>query len=370
VPPTVPPTPTLEESVMKLLSIRCLTRVLPASIALGGLAALVGCMNPPVNPNNPDASVRRGSMFGASSGTAFVQNGGAMQPGTIVQTGGPGQSGGVVQAGGAIPPGSVILQAGDDGRRGGLFSGSGGGTQVAQAGGFVDGSDGGGQRGSLFGGFNGFSGGTSCSDGSCGSGGTGYSGRGSLYHSGSPCDTVPPGALPAQLGASVRAYHKVQKENADLDKYIIYPNEWYMNGTDLGPWGRNHVYLLAKRLKEVNVPVPVTVYASPEGQLNDIRRVRVVEYLTRLGVPGDVDARVQVGFPEAVDLDGNEATRIYYQMLIPNQYQNNGFGGSSYGNFGTFGNGAFGSGFGGGSGGGFGGFGGFGGGGFGRPFGF
>ena len=351
---------------MKRLSIFRLTRVLPASIALSGLAALVGCINPTFTPNSPSgtATVRRGSVLGDSGGSTVVQAGGNVQPGTVILP-----PGAVVQAGGALPPGSVIVPAGVDGRRGSLTGG--GGSQVVQAGGFgVEGSGNGGQRGSLFGG-GGFSGGTSYGDGGCSSGtcSGGGVGRGGILHSGGHCDTVPPGALPAQLGASVRSFHKVQKENADLDKYVIYPNEWYMNGIELGPWGLNHVYLLAKRLKEVNVPVPVTVYASPEGQLNDIRRARIVEYLTRLGVPGNVDERVQVGFPEAVDLDGNEAPRIYYQMLIPNQYQNNGFGGSSFSNFGNFNNGSFGGGFGGGGFGG-GGFGSFGGGTFGRPFGF
>ena len=212
--------------------------------------------------------------------------------------------------------------------------------------------------------------GSGCSDGSCGAGGYG---RGGIFQRGGlsidHCAQVPPGALPAQLGSSVRAFHKVQKENADLDKYVVYQNEWYQNGTELGPFGRNHLLLISKRLAAVTVPV--IVQASPDAQLNEMRRQHIVDILAKLGVAGNVDARVVVGFPEALDLDGNLAAIIYYQSLIPSQYQNNGFGGSNFGNFGNFSGGGFGGGgLGGGfGGGGFGG-GGFGGGGFGRPFGF
>jgi hypothetical protein len=324
---------------MKRLSFFRLTRVLPASIALSGIAALVGCINPTMNSYDTGANAgRRGSLTGGDAGGSGV-----------VVAGGPGAvPNGVVPAGGfADTYGST-----NAGQRGGLLSGGGGWSNSGWSGGPV--VDGGYEDGG-------------CASGNCGRGSL-TGGRGGVMGSIDHCAQVAPGALPAQLGASVRAYHKVQKENADLDKYVVYLHEWYQNGTELGPWGRNHLLLISKRLAAVNVPV--IVQASPDAQLNDFRRQRIVDVLSRIGVPGvpDIDARVVVGFPEALDLDGNMAAIIYYQSLIPSQYQNNGFGGSNFGNFGSFSGSSFGNGgFGGG---GFGAGVGFGGGGFGRPFGF
>jgi hypothetical protein len=355
---TVPPTPTLEESVMKRLSFFRLTRVLPASIALSGIAALVGCISPTTN------------YYGA--GTPGGQRGGLLTDSGgsgVMVAGGPGAA-----SGGVVPAGGFVDGAGNSGQRGGLLS-SGGGWNVAQADGgtYVDGSGGAGQRGGLLSGsnWNGTTVDGGCASGNCASG----AGRGGIFdHSpgmGLSCDRcaqIAPGSLPAQLGASVRAYHKVQKENADLDKYVVYLHEWYQNGTELGPFGRNHLVLIARRLPEVKINV--IVQASPDAQLNETRRRRIVDLLSRMNVPGDMDARVDVGFPEAVDLDGNLAPIIYYQSLIPGQYQNNGYGGFGGGGFGGFGGGGFG-GFGGGGFGGGGGLGGGFGGGFGgRPFGF
>ncbi len=422
---------------MKRLSIYRLTRMLPASIALSGIAALIGCVGP-TGMNSFDGSTsasRRGSLI-SSTGGGIVQAGGVVEDGGGYQVrtaNAVGDNGGIVQAGfndgatasrrgslfsdhggvvqgggwaesndgvngsagrrgsvltdrGAVMQsgdwvdgsagrrGSVLADRGtvvqsggnwvegDAGRRGSFFADHGAVAQTGTwSGGWVDGDAG--RRGSLFG-DHGYYTDTGCASGNCGGGrGSLMAGRGGICTSIDRCAVVPPGALPAQNGSSVRAYHKVQKENADLDKYVVYQNEWYMNGTELGPYGLNHVFLTAKRLCAVNVPV--IVQASPDGQLNEIRRLKIVEHLVRLGVPGNVDGRVVIGFPEALDLDGNEAPRIYSQMLTPSQGQNNGFGSSSFGNISGFNN-NFSSGAAG-----IGGFGGFGGGGsFGRPFGF
>jgi hypothetical protein len=152
------------------------------------------------------------------------------------------------------------------------------------------------------------------------------------------CSTIPPGAIPAPNGSYVRAFQQVQRENAALDKFVIYLNEWYMGGTELGPWGRNHVALIAKRLPMTKYPV--IIQASPQDDLNAVRQQRIIAHLIELG-QADAASRVVVGFPEAVDLDGNEAPRIYQQMLTP-QY---GYGRSPYGsgNFGNYGGSSFGS---------------------------
>jgi hypothetical protein len=199
------------------------------------------------------------------------------------------------------------------------------------------------------------------------------------------CATVPPGAQPLPNGAFVKAAHDIQVRNASADKYVVYLHEWYMDGVELGPWGRQHVNLIARRLTAAAAPLadathegaivlppklPVLVQACPDDRVNETRRQAVAERLLQLGIY-DAAERVIVGFPEAVDLDGNEAPRIYSEMLSPNHnphsgaYNPYGGGGFGYGGFGGFGGFGFPGTFGG-----FGGLGGFGAFNSGRFFGF
>jgi hypothetical protein len=163
------------------------------------------------------------------------------------------------------------------------------------------------------------------------------------------CATIQPGSLPAPPGAHVTAFTNFQATKAEADDFTIYKHEWYMGGTQLGPYGSYHLDQIIKRLPDAP-PFPVLIQVDLDPSVNEARRGLVVSALTAAGIP-DAEARVVLGFPEPGGLYGDEAERIYVQML---QRQNpffggyGGFGGlGGYGGFGAFGSpGFFGGGFG------------------------
>jgi hypothetical protein len=162
---------------------------------------------------------------------------------------------------------------------------------------------------------------------------------------------IPKGAIPAPTGSYVNNIVNIQASKAEADDFVIYKHEWFMGGTELGDYGRYHMDLMIKRLPEV--PFPIMVQASGDAAVNETRRQMVVYYLAMAGVPAP-ESRVVIGFPEAEGLYGEEAERIYQQMI--GGRQTGGFGAQQ--EFGPFNNrnnpfGGFRGGFRGGLGGGF-----------------
>jgi hypothetical protein len=112
------------------------------------------------------------------------------------------------------------------------------------------------------------------------------------------------------------------------------------------------------------VPFPILIQAHTlDGHLNEQRRCNIVQALQLNGIP-DAEQRVVLGFPEAEGLYGDEAPRIYAQMISEqtgfnllqggsgafgnNFFNNFGFGGAGgfnnfggIGGFGNFGAGGF-----------------------------
>jgi hypothetical protein len=160
------------------------------------------------------------------------------------------------------------------------------------------------------------------------------------------CATIPPGAIPAPCGTYVRRAHDIQSAKAEADDFTIYKHEWLLAGKELGPYGRYHLNELVRRLP--GVPFPVVIQPTPDGELNEARRKLIVHYLDLYGIP-DAEQRVLVAFPQAEGLYGEEAERVYQQILEGGQ--NIGFGGLFGGGLGGLGGGGFGGGFGGGIGG-------------------
>lgn len=161
------------------------------------------------------------------------------------------------------------------------------------------------------------------------------------------CSDIPQGAIPAPNGYFVRKWQSQQITKAEADDFTIYLHEWYKGGTEPGPYGRYHLDNICKRLP--SVPFPVVIQPGESDEINAQRRSLVVARLLNSGI-ADADQRVILARPIPGGTYGDEAERIYNQM-IQNQGTNSGFN-SPFG----FGGGA------GGFGGGFGGFGGFGGG--------
>jgi hypothetical protein len=128
-----------------------------------------------------------------------------------------------------------------------------------------------------------------------------------------------------------------------------------MGGRYLGQSGVSHLRQVIQRLP--HEPYPVVIEPHEDETLNIARRKFIVDALLSHGI-ADADHRVIVETPIAEGLRGDEAERIYYQMLIPNQntrgynqfgfpnrpYSNGfGFGYGPFGGFGGYGYGAFGA---------------------------
>ena len=167
------------------------------------------------------------------------------------------------------------------------------------------------------------------------------------------CATITPGALPQPNGWHANRIFDLQAAKAEQDDFVIYLHEWYEGGTQLGPYGQYHLIQIIGRLQHESWPtwVPVLIQTSASGELDETRRMLIVEALATAEI-GDAETRVTVGYPRAEGLDGNETERIYLQSL---QYQGAGQNGglgrlggaSGYGGAGQGGRGFSGAGIGG-----------------------
>ncbi len=170
------------------------------------------------------------------------------------------------------------------------------------------------------------------------------------------CSDIEQGAIPLPVGTFSGEYWNRQAIKAEADDFVIYYNEWIDGQSTTNQYGADHLARIAARL-----PVtPFLVVVQPEpGQnvLSMARRDVVVNTLLKAGI-ADAPNRVVLGRPTAEGLFGEEAERIYPQLVRGgfNGFGGgfNGIGGGGFGGFG-FGGGGFGGGFGGGGfGGGFG----------------
>jgi hypothetical protein len=173
------------------------------------------------------------------------------------------------------------------------------------------------------------------------------------------CSSIPPGAIPAPIGTYNCKLQDTQAAKAEADDFVIYKYEWYLGGTELGPFGRYHIQEIINRLPYV--PFPVIVKPHIDAELTEARRQVIVNYLAKSGIP-DPEQRVIVAFPNAEGLYGDEADPIFDRMVGGDRRDQGGRGGFGdryqFAPFGTgFGNaGGFRGGFRGGFGGGFTGF--------------
>jgi hypothetical protein len=173
--------------------------------------------------------------------------------------------------------------------------------------------------------------------------------------------------LPAELGTYVREFEFRQAAKAEADDFVIYQYEWMQDTPDLSPFGRRHLAAASRRL-ETDAPFGILIEASVDPKLDEARYLAVSDILGQLGV-ADPATRVRIGVPGAEGLFGEEAQRVYRNILFGGAY--GGLGGIP-GGFGGYGGGlgGYGGGFGGGYGGapfgggysGYGGIGGYGGG--------
>jgi hypothetical protein len=195
------------------------------------------------------------------------------------------------------------------------------------------------------------------------------------YENDAPHRHHDPADLAAPTGTYVRGFQEIQTNKAASTAYVFFLDEWYMGGPLLGPHGIRHLLAVAERLP--NTALQVQIQPGPDPIMNESRRLTLIKALLEKGIM-DAEARVVLAFPQAEWLDGEEADRIYREMLSPHQNQwggaYGGYGGGFGGGYGGYGGGFGGyggglGGYGGGLGGYGGGYGGYGGG-YGRPFGY
>jgi hypothetical protein len=168
-----------------------------------------------------------------------------------------------------------------------------------------------------------------------------------------------PPPAPTPLGTHVDQANRIQEDNSEAAKFIVYQHEFKLNelvdGQNVGGFrlnedGEDHVRKIAEQLRHgVMYPVvversrstawPDTRFEYPvhfDAELDLKRRAVVVQSLTMLGVP-DADQRVVVApaFPQGYT--SGEAAAAYNNSL------RGGLGGSGGGGFGGggFGGGGF-----------------------------
>src|ERR1700722_15562202 len=128
--------------------------------------------------------------------------------------------------------------------------------------------------------------------------------------------------MPAPNGSFVRKFEEVQAGKAKASAYVFFLDEWYMGGTFLGPHGTRHFEALLPSLAETRFPV--RIQPDPDPELNEKRRLVIVNALLKEGIAG-ANERVIVAFPRAEGLNGEESERIYREMLLPPR-NNSGYG--------------------------------------------
>jgi hypothetical protein len=139
------------------------------------------------------------------------------------------------------------------------------------------------------------------------------------------------------LGSAVRAANDAQRINALAEYFVVYREDFDAGAATLNPTGERHLDGIARRLRQV--PVPVRVEPTGDPLLDEKRRVAVIEALGKHGVPfEDASARVIFGTTRAEGLRYSDIERVY------GRFQNSGGFGGLGGGFGGFG--GFGGGFG------------------------
>jgi hypothetical protein len=141
-----------------------------------------------------------------------------------------------------------------------------------------------------------------------------------------PCGSTPgliprlfhkPVPMPAPLGTYVNGWYEAQAVAAEADQFVIYRQEWYLDGIKPGPYGGYHLQRIGQRLPSVPFQVIIEVDLRDE-KINVLRQTYVVNQLLAAGVK-DAQARVVIGYPRAEGLYGDEGARIFLQRYSGSQ---------------------------------------------------
>jgi hypothetical protein len=130
---------------------------------------------------------------------------------------------------------------------------------------------------------------------------------GGCHNGQSPCEDIPPGAIPQPNGTYLCQWTHAQTACADRDRFVIYQYEWSADATKLTQNGQGHVTRIAQTLAQVSYPVVIEVSTDPH--LDEMRRMTVLEALANCHAP-IVPERVIIGRPDAEGLYGQEAAGV------------------------------------------------------------
>lgn len=142
------------------------------------------------------------------------------------------------------------------------------------------------------------------------------------------CAEIPQGAVPQPLGTWSCEWQHAQTERAEQDDFVIYQYEWEATSTRLGPFGQRHLREIARRLPEV--PFPLVIAESNDVELDQSRRISLVESLAALGTPVDPQ-RVLVGPAAAEPMYGVDVPVVVRSYTAAGGGQGGGGGGGAGG---------------------------------------
>ncbi len=146
------------------------------------------------------------------------------------------------------------------------------------------------------------------------------------------------------FGSFVRKFQAIQADKAQASNFVVFLDEWYEGGVQLGPYGLYHLNQMAHRLP--NVPFRVQVQPQADPAINEARKQVVIQGLVALGITEAPD-RVDIAYPQAEGLRYEDIWHVWvHSQLYPqtiNPYSGNGYfgyGGGYMGGYGAFGYGS------------------------------
>ncbi len=153
-----------------------------------------------------------------------------------------------------------------------------------------------------------------------------------------------PATVPPPIGYNVKHANNTMRDNALAEYFVVYREDWLEGTATLNDTGARHVDGILRRFAMIGAPMKIEPSGNPE--LDALRKVALIDGLTRSGVSGqEAHERVVIGNTRAEGLRNDSVMAVYFRGRT---IYSGGLGGGGVG------------GGGGGGGGGFGGFGGFG----------
>jgi hypothetical protein len=134
-------------------------------------------------------------------------------------------------------------------------------------------------------------------------------------------------------GSFVRRFQALQADKAEASDFVVFLNEWFEGGTQLGPFGVYHINQIAQRLP--TVPFLVMVQPQADSALNEKRRQVVVAALLGLGV-ADAETRVVIAYPDAEGIRYEDIERVWTHSLFYHEAYGV-YGQGAYGGYGGYG---------------------------------